>query len=139
MLIVSALPPNVNHAVRHTRDGRHYKTKAAEDFDWQVALEWRKHDRGTIEAEHYAVDIMFQLKAGRKGRQPDLDGLCKYALDALVHCNIILDDVRVTDLSLHKQQSDCDQTIYTIIALDKGSTEDHPVPMQHFDFVEPAF
>ena len=129
VLIVPAIPPTGNSYVRHTKAGGHYKTKAVETFEWEVAAAWNHHHGHLIEAESYAIDILVQIapKKGRTHRQ-DLDNFAKCGLDALMHCGIILDDSRVTHLSLHKQAGDADETVYTIRALN-GSTESNPVPM----------
>ena len=114
--IVPAVPPTGNTYVRHTKAGGHYKTAAADRFAVLVSAEWNKHGHGTIVASAYAVDIVIQLKP-RAGRR-DLDNFCKCGIDALVSAGAITDDSHITDLSLHKERADCDQTIYTIKPLD---------------------
>ena len=126
-LIVPAIPPSGNAYVRHTRAGGHYKTKNVEAYEWEVAAAWNHHHGHLIEASAYVVDMLVQIgpKRGRTHRQ-DIDNFAKCGLDALMHCGIILDDSLVTDLSMHKQLGDCDQTTYMIRPL--SSTEDNPIP-----------
>jgi Holliday junction resolvase RusA-like endonuclease len=111
-------PPSLNHYTGARAGGGRFKHLAATRYGMLVGAEWNKHSfYGPIEAKEYAIDILVQLQKGRKGRQPDVDGFAKVGLDALVQAGIILDDVRVTDLSLHKQWGDCVQTTYTITVL----------------------
>ena len=126
--IVPAVPPTVNHYTGVARNGRRFRKPAADGFDLLVQAEWAKHNHPQIVAAAYAVDILIQLGAKRKGREPDLDNFCKVGIDALVHAQIITDDSRITHLFLHKSRGDCEQTVFTIRAL-VGSTEDHPVKL----------
>ena len=114
VFIVPAVPPSANTYVRHTKAGGHYKTMAADRFAILVAAEWNKHGHGTI-AGPYALDIVIQLKP--HGGRKDLDNFCKVGIDALVSAQVITDDSLITDLSLHKQRGNYDQTTYTIRSL----------------------
>lgn len=114
---VPAVPSSVNHYTAVRRGGGRYKTAASNGFTLLVLNEWAKHHGALIEAKAYALDILIQLDRSRRGRKPDLDNFCKVTIDSLVHCGIITDDVLVTDISLHKQDGDCDQTTFTIRAL----------------------
>lgn len=130
--IVPAIPPSVNHYSGQRKNGGRYRTKKAIDFDWLVIAEWNKRGHPQIVASAYAVDMVFQWKS----HEPDLDNLLKVGQDALQHCGAITNDRLITDLSLHKQRGDFEQTIYTIRAL--TSSEDHPLPTAE-KWQEPAF
>lgn len=90
------IPPSVNHYVRHTRDGRHYKTGEAESFCQWLAI----YARGKkIRADEYGVKIVITLGHKQKG---DLDNFAKVVLDSMVKCGVIDSDAKVTVLHMFK-------------------------------------
>jgi crossover junction endodeoxyribonuclease RusA len=97
-LTIPMIPPSVNHYVKHTRSGRHYKTKAAGAFENAVLI-FSSHIRETIEAG--AVEATIYLGKGDKG---DVDNFGKVILDSLAATKIIRSDATVTDLILRKRR-----------------------------------
>ena len=114
---VPAVPPSLNHYTGQRKGGGRYKKPAADAYGFLVLNEWAKKYHEQVKATAYSLDIVIQLRKGRKGRQPDLDGMAKLAIDALVQCGIIQDDVRVTKLAMEKRQGESDSTTYTILQL----------------------
>ncbi len=74
---VDLTPPNLNHYVRHTRDGRHYVTQEAKAFKSAVAVSGRHK---FVSGKTFTVSIKIVL--GAKQRL-DVDGGVKLVLDGL--------------------------------------------------------
>lgn len=93
---VPAVPPSVNHYVKHTRTGRHYVTGEGTAFKEWVGTASRGMQ---IRWESYGVMIHIFLGAGQKG---DIDNFPKCVLDGLKDYGVIDSDARVTRLVLEK-------------------------------------
>jgi crossover junction endodeoxyribonuclease RusA len=104
-IIIEMEPMGVNHYVRHTRSGRHYKTKEALSFEEVGAIACRGL---AVSAKAFAVTINIYQGAKKKG---DIDGYAKQVLDLLANCGVLLDrngrrttDAHVTELHMTKQR-----------------------------------
>ena len=95
---VPMIPPSVNSYVRHTRNGRHYITKAAKAFKAAIPI-CAKHKQ--VRHKYYAIEIYVILAPGQK---IDLDNCAKVILDGLVEGGQIHSDAAVTLLCLHKRR-----------------------------------
>ena len=91
-------PPTVNHYVKHTRSGRHYKTSEAEAFLMAVKV-YAKQQQVRAKSYHVAFTV-FQGK-GSKG---DVDNYSKCVLDGLVDAGVIHSDAAVTNLWIAKRR-----------------------------------
>ena len=91
-------PPSVNHYVKHTRSGRHYKTPEAIAFQQALAL-FAKHQ--SIKAKAYRVHYTVYQGKGSRG---DVDNYAKCILDGMVHAGVIHSDAAITELSMAKQR-----------------------------------
>lgn len=90
-------PPSVNNYVRHTRNGGHYKIKAANDF----ALTVQVLSKGSVDAEALRLEVNVYLGKGKKG---DGDNFFKVIADALVTARIIKSDAHITQWYLEKHR-----------------------------------
>jgi len=81
-LSVPGAPPSVNHYVKHTRHGGHYKTGAAESFKQEIALAVK---RQFVIAKKFRVDMEIVLAKGDKG---DIDNFPKLVLDGLADAGV---------------------------------------------------
>jgi crossover junction endodeoxyribonuclease RusA len=82
---VPMIPPDLNHYVRHTRQGRHYVTKEATEFKATLAT----FNRGEfIQGKSFAVHIVIVFGKGDRG---DVDGFPKLVLDGLADCGVFRD------------------------------------------------
>jgi len=95
---IARTPPSVNHYVKHTRSGRHYKTSDAENFMQLVAIAFRGKQ---LTKDRYGVTIHFWLG---KGERLDVDNAPKCCLDALVRCGAIASDSYVDALHVYKDR-----------------------------------
>lgn len=102
---IPAYPPSANSYVRHTRDGRHYKTRDANLFRNLVKIYAAMHCGSLIVAE--SVKIAITLPKGKRG---DVDNFPKVVLDSLVKCRIIKGDGSITRLEVLKLRGDSAQT-----------------------------
>jgi crossover junction endodeoxyribonuclease RusA len=98
-------PMGVNHYVRHTRSGRHYKTQEAISFEEIGAIACRGL---SVSAKSYSVTFNVYQGAKKKG---DIDGYAKQALDLLATNGVLLDhkgkrstDAHVTELHMTKRR-----------------------------------
>lgn len=91
------IPPSVNHYVKHTRAGRHYKTKEANDFAFTLAV----LSKGSVQAEAYRLEVFVYLGAKQKG---DGDNFFKVVADALVTARVITSDAAITQWYLEKHR-----------------------------------
>ncbi len=82
---VPLVPPNLNHYLRHTRDGRHYVTAEAKAFKSAVAICGRHHH---VSGKTFMVSIKIVL--GPKQRM-DVDGGVKLVLDGLADYGVFRD------------------------------------------------
>jgi len=76
-LTIPLVPPGLNHATKHTRTGRHYKTKESISFREAVRLFLRDQ---FVVGNQFAVGIFVYRGAKQKG---DVDGYLKEVLDGL--------------------------------------------------------
>ena len=90
--VVLAIPPSVNHYVRHGQ-GRHFRSLAADRF--LALVRAQSSQLGVMEKGRYAVDIRITLPPGQRG---DLDNFLKCALDGLVLGGLIPSDALITAL-----------------------------------------
>jgi len=104
-IVIPMEPRTVNHYVKHTRAGRHYKTAEAKAFEEVGAMCCRGV---AISASSYSVRIDVYQGAGKKG---DIDGYAKQALDILATNGVLLDkkgrrstDAHVVELHMTKQR-----------------------------------
>lgn len=95
---VPLIPPSCNHYVKHTRKGRHYVTKEAQDFKLLVAYYGKGH---AIHAEAYSVSAAIYLGHGKRG---DIDNFAKCLLDSLVSARVIHSDAAVEEITLRKRR-----------------------------------
>lgn len=95
-IIVPMEPMNVNNYVRHTRSGRHYKTKEALSFEQIGAIACRGH---SVSAKAYSVRIEVYQGKGKRG---DLDNYAKQPLDLLTKTGVIHSDAAVVELHMTK-------------------------------------
>jgi crossover junction endodeoxyribonuclease RusA len=104
-IVIPMEPRTVNHYVKHTRTGRHYKTAEALAFESIGAIACRGL---AISADAYSVRIDVYQGAKKKG---DIDGYAKQALDLLATNGVLLDkkgrrstDAHVVELHMTKQR-----------------------------------
>lgn len=97
-ITVPLTPPSVNHYVKHTRSGRHYVTKEAEDFKGMLKT-FSRHQR--VRGKAYKCEVWIYLGAGQRG---DIDNFAKLCLDALVHAEVIDTDAKIVNLHLYKRR-----------------------------------
>ena len=90
-LIVPLVPPSVNHYVKHTRSGRHYKTQEGEAFKEAIGIIARGR---SIKAKEYELEAHVYLGFGQKG---DGDNFWKCLADGLVQAGVIHSDAAVKD------------------------------------------
>lgn len=105
LIVVPMEPALLNHYVRHTRSGRHYKTPEALSFEEIGAIACRGL---SVLAKRYSVRIDIYQGAGKKG---DLDGYAKQPLDLIANNGVLLDlkgrrqtDSHVVELHMTKQR-----------------------------------
>lgn len=91
-------PPTVNHYVKHTRSGRHYKTPKALAFQQAMAVFARGQ---CLRAKAYRVEYTVYQGKGSRG---DVDNYAKCILDGLVNAGVIHSDAAITSLSMTKQR-----------------------------------
>jgi len=104
-IVIPMEPMGVNHYVRHTRSGRHYKTPEAIAFEQIGAISCRGL---AVSAKEYSVTIHIFQGFKKKG---DIDGYAKQVLDLLATNGVLLDkkgnrstDAHVTVLHMTKQR-----------------------------------
>jgi len=95
---VPGVPPDVNHYVRHTRNGRHYVTREALKFKADVALCAAKQ---YVAAKEYEVELFIYLGHKQRG---DIDGFPKLCLDGLVEAGVIHTDSAIVKLTIEKSR-----------------------------------
>lgn len=104
-IVIPMEPVGVNHYVKHTRSGRHYKTKEAIAFEQVGAIYCLGQ---SISAKAYSVTIHIFQGEKKKG---DIDGYAKQVLDLLAANGVLLDhkgnrstDAHVIELHMTKQR-----------------------------------
>lgn len=102
---IDAIPPSVNHYVKHTRAGLHYKTREAKAFASQLAVRAGRLRGGRIEAKE--VDIFLWLGPGQR---LDVDNAPKVILDTLVQAQVIVSDASIKRLLVEKHRDKKPQT-----------------------------
>lgn len=93
-IVIPMEPRTVNHYVKHTRAGRHYKTAKAKAFERTGAMFVRGQ---SIEAKKYSVRIDLFLAKGSRG---DIDNFLKQPLDLLKNEGVIHSDAAIRDLRI---------------------------------------
>lgn len=82
---VPMVPPGVNHYVKHTRAGRHYKTKEALSFEAIFPI----YTKGQfVSAKSFKVFVRVVLGVGDRG---DIDGYLKLPLDMCARTGVFRD------------------------------------------------
>ena len=102
---IPGIPPSVNHYVKHTRSGRHYKTPRAEAFSQRVALAAGPLRGKKINAKQ--VEILVTLGHKQRG---DIDNFPKLVLDSLVRCGVIETDASICRLVIEKNRAEISST-----------------------------
>lgn len=95
---IPLVPPSVNHYVKHTRSGRHYKTKEAIAFLAAVPI---CAGNRPVRHKFYTIEIILTLPPKAK---LDCDNSLKVILDGLVQGGQIHSDAAVTGLCVHKRR-----------------------------------
>jgi len=97
-ILIPLEPPTVNHYVKHTRTGRHYKTKEAEAWLAAVcAIARGEHVAGKSHEVSYTVYQGY-------GSRGDVDNYAKCIIDALVTAKVLKTDASVVDLHAYKRR-----------------------------------
>lgn len=91
-------PPTGNTYVRHTRQGRHYLTPAAEAWYRAVAVIGRGM---SVRGKAHAVEYVVYQGFGHRG---DVDNYAKTILDGLVKGGVLTSDASVVSLHAHKKR-----------------------------------
>jgi len=94
---IAAIPPSLNHYVKHTRRGIHYKTVEAKAFEAMVFLAAGKYRAQKYEATSVMLEITLPPKA-----RGDVDNFPKVVLDSLVRAGVIRSDASINYLSVTK-------------------------------------
>lgn len=89
LIIIPLAPPSVNHYVKHTRSGRHYKTRRANQWDQVVRIFARG---AVVNGKTYEVRYVVYLGKGQRG---DTDNFAKSILDSLQIAGVITSDAKV--------------------------------------------
>lgn len=97
-ITVPLVPPSVNHYVKHTSSGKHYKTAGAIEFQNAVSLLSRKQK---VRGNAYKCEIWVYLGKAQKG---DVDNFAKVVLDSLVKAEVIDTDAKIINLHLYKRR-----------------------------------
>lgn len=118
ILVIQAEPPSVNNYVRHTRSGRHYKTKEAHAWMGEVCktvlLAGARNDPRVAGNTHEVTYTVYQ----GKGSRGDVDNYGKCILDALVATGVLKSDASIVDLYAHKRRDrDNPRTEITVRAI----------------------
>lgn len=90
-------PPTGNHAVKHTRAGRHYLTAEAQAYRKQVWIRIKQAGLRNpfLEPVRVRCEITFP-----DNRRRDMDNVAKSLLDALTYAGVWRDDYQIHDLRL---------------------------------------
>jgi Holliday junction resolvase RusA-like endonuclease len=97
-LTIPLEPPTVNHYVKHTRMGRHYITKQAQDWLKTVSLFANgMHVEGK---EHFISYTVYQ----GHGSRGDVDNYAKCVIDSLVKAGVLKTDSSVIEMNAKKQR-----------------------------------
>lgn len=97
-ITVPLTPPSCNHYTKHTRSGRHYVTKEAQDFKGYIA-QFSRHQR--VRGKAYRVELWVYLGPRSRG---DIDNFAKVVLDGLVLAGVIDTDAKIVNLHLYKRR-----------------------------------
>ena len=109
---VPLVPPSVNHYVKHTKTGGHYRTRAADAFMEGI---WVHSGRRKMRAKAYSVEAVIYLGKGQKG---DTDNFAKVIGDGLAKAGVIHSDAAITDWVLRKRRDRKEpRTVITVIGL----------------------
>jgi Holliday junction resolvase RusA-like endonuclease len=121
---IPMLPPTVNHYVKHTRNGRHYKTQLA--LAWEHTFATHRPKDEWVNAKQFRVSI--ELTFGPKDRM-DVDNGNKCVLDAIASYGMLrnvsgrrvsdsyVKRLEVTILDGKKDRANGPKTVITIAAL----------------------
>ncbi len=120
-LVIPGTPPSVNHYVKHTRSGRHYKTDAAQLFYWDVFYMSNGQtlcNRQRKSKNRYAVVLQIYRGAKQKG---DIDNYAKLPLDALRDALVIHSDDAVDELQIFKFRDAANPRTVITVSVIEGS------------------
>jgi crossover junction endodeoxyribonuclease RusA len=82
---IPMVPPGVNHYVKHTRNGKHYKTSEAIAWEETFALHAPKL---SVQGKTFYLHVAYVLG---KGQRLDIDNGNKCALDAVARAGMLRD------------------------------------------------
>lgn len=96
----------MNHYIKHTRTGRHYKTADAESWMLEVAMAVAVAQRmrgvyGEALVPGKAHEVTYVVYQGYKSKG-DVDNYAKCILDALVKTGVLKSDASIVSLHCHK-------------------------------------
>jgi crossover junction endodeoxyribonuclease RusA len=107
---IDDIPPDMNHYIRHTRNGHHYKTREASGFQSLVAISAGKYRNAMVEAKE--IHIFIYLPPKKRG---DVDNFPKVVLDALVLARVIRSDSSIVKLIVEKARAALAHTTILIL------------------------
>ena len=81
---VEGIPPTVNHYVKHTRLGIHYKTTRARSWEQKVALACR--GVAPVYGKTFEIEITVMFGKGERG---DWDNFGKVVCDPIAKCGML--------------------------------------------------
>lgn len=111
-ITIPGTPPSGNIYVRHTRQGRHYRTREAEKWDWNVAA---MANGQQVRGKAYRVTAQYWFAPGQRGDGHNLD---KVLFDSLEHCGVIDADVKITQWEGRKFRAAEPQSARTVVTVE---------------------
>ncbi len=90
-------PPTGNHAVKHTRSGKHYTTAETKAYRQHVNL--LVASKGAAMRLSGALAVVVEISPPDRRRR-DMDNVWKTLADALTLADLWLDDFQIADLRL---------------------------------------
>jgi Holliday junction resolvase RusA-like endonuclease len=119
---VDGIPPSVNHYVRHSRSGRHYKDGSAKEFSEKLALACSASR--PVHGMQFEVHIWISLGKRQKG---DIDNFPKVVLDSISRAGMLrnyktgslMSDSHVTHLQVTKERGERSMTTVEIIGVNE--------------------
>lgn len=117
---VDAIPPGVNHYVKHTRSGIHYIDAKAKRFKELLAVSCA--GVSPVYGRTFEVEIDVSLGKGERG---DVDGFPKLVLDVISRRGMLrnmktgepMSDAHVTRLTVTKERGEKSMTTIEIIGV----------------------
>ena len=111
-LTIPGTPPSGNHYVKHTRTGRHYRTREAEAWDWNVAA---MANGQQVRGKSYRVTAQYWFAPGQRGDGHNLD---KVLFDSLQHCGVIDTDVKIIQWEGFKFRAEEPSSTRTVVTVE---------------------